>query len=175
VGERETALPSDDVNKIVEMLRQNTGRMDSTILAESIADYYATFRARINSTLQRGETPLPHMPASTVLEHIRKHHQDPEVKQIIMLEELQEIREELLNVVFEKNNKTRNTRGNKVQIDCLEKVIKLELLVQSKDPAKMALYSAGARVNPTVHKQGAVAAATKNLYSYWDRVGGGRQ
>jgi hypothetical protein len=167
VGERDTLLPSDDVDKIVEMLRQNTGRMDSSALAEMIADYYAGFRAKINSSLQRGERALPPMSAATVLQHIRCHHQDPEVKQIVMLEELQEIREHLMSIMFERNKKTRHTRVNKVHLDALEKIIKTELMVQSKDPSKMALYSAGARINPTIHKQGPVAAATKNLYSYW--------
>lgn len=170
IGEKNTVLPSDDVNKIVEMLRQNTGRMDTVTLATMIADYYSDFRRKINRQLRDGETPLPIMSASTVVDHIRKHHQDPEVKQIVMLEELQELREAILNVVMEKNNKKKYKRANKVQVDCLEKIIKLELLVQSKDPSKMALYSAGSRLNPTAHKQGAVAGNTKNLFSYWDSV-----
>lgn len=172
IGEKNTVLPSDDVNKIVEMLRQNTGRMDMVTLAKMIADYYAGFRRRINNQLMPGEIPLPPMSAATVVEHIRRHHQDPEVKQVVMLEELQELRESILNVVMEKNNKKKFKRANKIQVDCLEKIIKLELLVQSKDPAKMGLYAAGARLNPTAHRQGAVAGNTKNLFSYWDAMGG---
>ncbi len=170
-GERDTTLPCDDVNKIIEMLRQNTGRMDMTILGEMIADHYADFRRKINSQLGRGEKPLPHMSASTVVEHIRRHHQDPEVKQIVMLEELQEIREELIDICFERSNKDKKRkRGNKIQIDNLDKIIKLELLVQARDPAKMAMYSAGARVNPAIHKQGAVSSSTKNLMDFWRNV-----
>ena len=167
VGEKDTIIPSDDVNKIVEMLRKNTGRMDTVTLAEMIADYYADFRRKINGSLRRGETPLPYMSAATVVEHIRKHHQDPEVKQIVILEELQELRESILGVVMEKGNKRGHKRANKMQVDCLEKVIKMELMVQKQDPAKMALYSAGSRLDPTSHKQGPVVGATKNLFSYW--------
>jgi len=170
VGEKETVIPSDDVNKIVEMLRKNTGRMDTVTLAEMIADYYAEFRRKVNRSLRRGENPLPYMSAATVVEHIRKHHQDPEVKQIVMLEELQELRECILGVVMEKGNKRGHKRANKVQVDALEKVIKMELMVQKQDPAKMALYSAGSRLDPTAHKQGPVAGATKNLFSYWGNV-----
>lgn len=89
VGERDATIPGDDVQKIVEMLRQNTGRMDSSVLAQQIADFYAILRARVNRQLVAGETPLPPMNAATVLEHIRRHHQDVEVKQIVILEELQ--------------------------------------------------------------------------------------
>jgi hypothetical protein len=172
IGERDTTLPSDDVNKIVEMLRKNTGRMDTVTLAEMIADYYAVFRQKINSSLRQGEKPLPPMCAATVVEHIRKHHQDPEVKQIVMLEELQELRETIMGVVMEKSNLKKHKRANKIQIDCLEKIIKLELVVQGKDPSKMALYAAGARLDPTIHTQGAVAGSTKRLFSYWGAVAG---
>lgn len=111
------------------------------------------------------------MTAATVAEHVRRHQQDPEVKQIVMLEELQEIREALVALVFEKNNKTGQKRGNKTQIDNLDKIIKLELTVQARDPAKMALYSAGARVDQSIRDQGPVAASTKNLIDMWRRVG----
>jgi hypothetical protein len=170
-GERNTTLPSDDVDTMVEMMRQNTGRMDTGVLAEMIAEYYADFRRKINGQLNRGEMPLAPMSAATVAEHIRRHHQDPEVKQIVILEELQEIREELMDVIFEKNSKTKYKRGNKVQIDNLDKIIKLELLVQGRDASKMAGYSAGARVNPTIHKQGPVATTTKSLLDFWRRGG----
>lgn len=167
VGERDTTLPADDVTKIVEMLRQNTGRMNSIALAQQVAQHYAVLRQRVNRQLQRGEVPLPDMPPATVLEHIRRHQQDMEVKQIVMLEELQEIRETLLDSVIEQHPKTKRVRGNMGQLSALERVIKLELLVHSKDPSKMAMYSAGSRVNPAIHKQGIVATNTKTLYSYW--------
>ncbi len=171
-GERDTTLPRDDVAAMVEMLRKNTGRMDTGILAEMVAEYYADFRRKVNSQLTRGERPLAPMTAATVAEHLRRHHQDPEVKQIIILEELQEIREELIDIVFEKNSKTKHKRGNKVQIDNLDKIIKLELLVQGRDASKMAGYAAGARMDPGIHKQGPVASGGKNLFDYWRRTGG---
>lgn len=51
IGERDTALPRADVNKMVEMLRKNLGRMDMSVMCEMIADYYADFRRKINSQL----------------------------------------------------------------------------------------------------------------------------
>ena len=140
-GERNTALPNEDVQKIVEMLRQYTGQMDSVSLANMIADYYEEFRSRINSNLLPGEDPLPYMSAATVLEHMRKHTADPELKQVIMLEELQEVREELLKVLFEEHNKKKTRRINKTNLDAYEKVIKLELVVQQKDVSKMAFFA----------------------------------
>jgi len=167
IGERDTMLPSDDVTKIVEMLRLNTGRMDPAVLANQIAEFYAKLRARVNHQLQPGEVPLPHMNAATVLEHIRSHHQDPEVKIVTMLESLQELRETLMDTVLEQNKKTKHIRGNLSQISALERVIKLELLVQGKDPSKMFGFSGGARVAPQAHKQGAVNHNTKTLYDLW--------
>jgi hypothetical protein len=167
VGERDTVLPSDDVAKIVEMLRENCGKMDPAALATQVADYYAKLRARVNRQLQAGETPLPHMNAATVLEHIRSHQQDAEVKQLTMLAELQELRETLMDSVLEENKRTKHVRGNLSQISALERIIKLELLVHSKDASKMACYSAGARVNPSAHKQGAAHVNTKTIYDYW--------
>lgn len=167
VGEKNTTVPDTDVQKLVEMLRENTGRMDSSILAEMVSEHYNNFRRTINARLRPGEKPLPYMSPGTVLEHIRCHHQDPEVKIIVILEELQELREELVKGVLEKHKRTKHRRGNKTQIDCLERVIKLELTVQSKDPAKMFGYSAGARINSEIHKQGAIAVSSKNLFSYW--------
>jgi hypothetical protein len=167
VGERDTTLPSDDVTKMVEMIRQNLGRMLIAELAVMVADYYATFRQRINSTLARGERPLPNMTAATVAEHIRQHQSDPQAKQAVMLEELQEMRQELLKICLEKHNKHGTKRANNVNVSALDKIVKLELLVQSKDPSKMAFYSAGALVNPTAAAQGPAAVSSKTLFSYW--------
>jgi hypothetical protein len=98
---------------------------------------------------------------------MRLHQQDAEVKQIVMLESLQELRETLMDTVLEKNKRTKHVRGNLSQISALERVIKMELLVQSKDASKMFGYSGRARVNPAGHKQGAVSSTTKTLYDMW--------
>lgn len=169
VGERDTTVASDDVQKIVEMLRQNTGRMDNTVLAQQVADYYAQLRARVNHQRRADEAELPYMGAATVLEHLRLHQQDVEVKQLIMMQDLQELRETLMGTVLEQNVQTRAVRGNLSQIAALEKVIKLEWLVHSKQPEKMAMYSAGSRLNPATHKQGPVNMNSKTLFDYWNK------
>lgn len=171
VGEKETTLPSDDVQHIVDMIRMNVGRMQTSVLAEQVAEYYAIFRERINRTLARGERPLPPMSAATVIAHLRTHTLDPELKQLQTLEALQELREELIMVAMEKNNKTKQKRGNKMTIDNLDKIIKLELVLGAKDPSKMAYYSAGAVVNPAVQSQGVAARNTKTLFNYWGNAG----
>lgn len=170
IGERNTTLGSEEVNVMVEMIRRNTGRMESAILAEMVADYYEGFRTRINSRLEHGEPSLPRMTAPTVLEHIRRHHQDPEVKKLVQLEELQEMREELLDVVLERSKRTKRVRANKTQVDCLEKIIKLEWLVQAKDPAKMVGHEPGARLQSGVGEAGSVVAIQgKTIVDYWRR------
>jgi len=167
VGERDATIPSDDLQKIVEMLRQNIGRMDSTVLAQQVAEFYIKLRNRVNRQLLDGETPLPPMNAATVLEHIRKHQQDFEVKQVVLLEELQEIRETIMDSVLEQNPRTRNIRGNLSQLAALEKVLKMELLVHSKKPENQAFYCPGARLDPSVRSKGPVSSTTKSLYHYW--------
>lgn len=168
VGERSTIQVADEVNVIVEMLRQNIGRMESAILAEQVAIYYARYRARVNGNLQPGEAPLPVMNERTVLEHIRKHNQDPEVKKLVILEELQEMRESLIDGVLERNKRTKRIRGDKTQIDCLEKIIKLEWQVQAKDPSKMSVYTPGARVASGAGEAGSVVSTHgKTLYDFW--------
>lgn len=168
VGERNTIQVAEEVNVIVEMLRQNIGRMESALLAEQVAAYYGRYQARVNSHLQPGEAPLPPMTERTVLEHIRKHNQDPEVKKLVILEELQEMRESLIDGVLERNKRTKRIRGDKTQIDCLEKIIKLEWQVQTKDPSKMSQYVPGARVASGAGEAGSVVATHgKTLYDYW--------
>lgn len=168
VGERNTVQVAEEVNVIVEMIRQNFGRMETAILAEQVATYYARYRARVNANLQPGEVPLPPMGERTVLEHIRKHNQDPEVKKLVILEELQEVRESLIDVVLERSKKTKRIRGDKTQIDCLEKIIKLEWQVQAKDPSKMSQYVPGARVASGAGEAGSVVATHgKTLYDYF--------
>lgn len=171
VGERNAApVGIEEVHVMLEMIRRNTGNMESAVLAEMVADYYEKFRQRVNARLEPGETALPRMTAPTVLEHIRRHHQDPEVKKLVQLEELQEMREELLDVVLERSKRTKRVRANKTQVDCLEKIIKLEWMVQGKNLENMIRHEPGARVQSGAGEPGSVmAVGGKNLLDYWRR------
>jgi len=166
-GERDTLLPYDDLNKMIEMIRQNMGRMDWGAMAAMVSRHYDGFRRRINAHLEPGEQKLPKLSPATILDHIRTHHHDPQVKQIVMLDELQEARQCTLRSLFERSTRTKKTRINKTQMDALEKIVKLELTVQRSDPSKMMLFAADARVNSAIHKQGPIAAHNKSLINYW--------
>ncbi len=167
VGERDTLLPSEEVMALVEMLRNNITNMDWTALAVMVAEHYERFRERMNRHLRVGERALPPMNAATVLHHIRTHIPDPEVKQLVILAELQEVRQCILQSVLERStlNKKR-TRVNKGQIDALDKIIKMEMQTQARDPSKMIGYSAGARVEPSARRQGVAALSNKRLINY---------
>ena len=131
VDEKLTTVPREDVNKIVEMLRQNIEIMEDSELAFQIAREYVTLRQRINSELRIGEKQLPVLSESTILHHIRRHTQDPEVKLGVIKSELQETRETIMDEgLFEKSTRTGKKRPNKQAIDSLEKIIKLEIKVQ---------------------------------------------
>lgn len=171
VGEKLTVVPRKDVHAIVEMLRQNIENMDDAELAHQICTAYALLRRRINSDLRPGEKELPSMTEATVLHHIRRHTQDPEVKLSVMKSELQEARETILDEgMFEKSSRTGQKRPSKLAIDALDKIIKLEILIGKQDAAKWSGYAAGARYDPGTHAQGPAAVATKNLYDYWRSV-----
>lgn len=168
VGEKLTVIPRQDVHKIVEMLRQNVGIMDDSELAFQIARAYNDLRIKINGSLRPGEQALPHMSEATVLHHMRRHTQDPEVKLEMIQAELQETRETIIDQgLFEKSSRTNRKRPSKLAIDCLEKIIKLEMLTAKQDASKMRGYSAGARYDPNTHAQGPVSMSTKNLFNYW--------
>jgi hypothetical protein len=172
---KETQVPQDDVERMIQMIREYTGKMNREDLSEIVSEFYEKkIRARVNADLRRGEKPLPPMPPLLVSEHIELHHQDPEVKMVVMLETLQEARAELKKMLFQKHKRRRLKRGDKIQFDNLKTVIKLELEVQSKDPAKMWGYSAGARIDSNAHKQGPVATHTKNMFNYFRQQKRGR-
>lgn len=150
VGERNEALvQADDVNRLIDLLTENIGRMDNVTLAQMVSEYYEErVRGPINRELRPGERPLPPMPPERVLAHIRLDQQDPRVKQVVQLEALQEIREEILqNNMMERSSRTGKKRVNKHQLECLEKVIKLEWFVQHQDVTKASFYASNKHID----------------------------
>lgn len=168
-GEKETTLPSDDITRLIEMARQSIGRVDLVTLAEGMATYYAKMRRRINADLHYGEKPLPKWGAAQILEHIRMHHNDPLVQQVVNLNEIQEMRNEVIDHCFEKSNKTGRVRPNKHNIECYERLTKLQWHVQKLDTTKMAFSSHGARINPEILSQGLISHQTKRLHDNWKK------
>ena len=169
-GEKNAAaIPYEDIMQIIDMARKSIGRVDLITLARAMAKRYAVLRREINSNLRPGEDPLPPWYASTILEHIRFHNQDPEIQQVVVLAEIQELRDISLNACTEKNE-NGTIRVNKDQVMAYERLTKLQFFIQSKDPTKMAFYSGGAHVDPKTNKQGLMAVSGKNLVSYWESV-----
>lgn len=125
--EQKTTIPSDDIHRLFEMSRQSFGRTNLISLSKAMAKYYKTMRKRINRDLQPGEEKLKPWTAAMILEHLRFHHQDPFVWQLVVGSELTEIRNEVTSHVIEVSNKTGRTRLNKTAIDALDKLIKLEV------------------------------------------------
>lgn len=166
---KKTTIPQDDIDYLRKIARDCFGRIKLAILAKGMSDFYERrIRARINANLQQGEDPLPPWPPANVAQHLRSHHQDPVVKLIVLLEETEEIREDLLGRCFEESTKhPGKDRVNSKIINDYDKIVKLQLHIQSKDPTKMAFYSAGARVNPESLTQGILSTKTKKLHDYF--------
>lgn len=168
IGERDkTAIPFEEFNQIIEMQRKSVAKVDMITLAIAMARKYKKLRNRINGNLLEGEMPLPPWKASTILEHIRFHNQDPELQQVIVLSEIQEARKVAFHALMEKNKRTGKKRVNKDQAAVYERMVKLQFFVQSKDATKMAFYSSGAFVEPKTLNEGAFASQGKKLVSFW--------
>jgi hypothetical protein len=167
-NENDAVLPSDEIRHLIEMSRQSIGRVDMLTLAEAMADYFEEhIRKPCNRRLRPNEKPLRPWPASQILEHIRHHNQDPLVQQVVLLAEIQELRTDLLERCFEVSNKTGNVRANKHNVDCYEKMVKLQLHVQKQDASKMAFYHGGTHINPEILNQGVLSTHTKNVHTFW--------
>ena len=171
VGERNTAsIPYEDIMSIINIARQSLARTDLATMAIHMAQKYAKLRSEINRNLMPGEDPLPEWKASTILDHIRHHNQDPEVQQVVCIAEVQELREHALNACLERDEMSGNIRANKDQVACYERLTKLQFQLQRMDATKMAFYSGGAHLDPKTTKQGVFAMSGKNLRSYWAGV-----
>lgn len=168
IGEqRGAAIPQGDLRKLIEMSRQSIGRTDLIVLCEAMGEFYDRFRRKVNASLLPNEKKLPKWPPVMILDHIRYHNQDPEVQQVLLLAETQELRGRAFEACLEESTTTGKVRCNKDQVAVFEKLCKLQLYVQSKDASKMAFYSAGARLDPRVSNQGLISTNTKNLIDYW--------
>ncbi len=166
-GERDTSVPFEQLNILIDMARQSMGRTDMVVLAEHMATYYEEeVRHRINRSLLPGERMLGPWPASQILEHLRHHNQDPQVQQVVLLAEMQEMRALLLDCCFERSVKTKAIRPNKHNIDCYDKIVKLQLLTHKQDAAKMAFYSANARIKDEMLSE-LISTQTKRVHKQW--------
>lgn len=163
LGDDDALLPSEELKRLKEMARQTIGRIDLITLAEAMHDYY---ERNVRQPIQRQGHVLPQWPASQILEHIRHHNQDPLVQQVVLLAETQELRTELLDRCFEVSSKTGKTRPNKHNIECYEKIVKLQLHIQKQDATKMAFYQGNSNVNPDI-LPGLLSTHTKRVHTYW--------
>lgn len=162
-----TTIPEDDVEYLRKMARDCFGRMTTATLANGMSNFYEDkIRARINRNLQPGENPLPPWSPAQVLEHLRYHHQDPVVKMIVLLEEVEELRTELYDQCLEESSRNKRIRANSRIINDYDKVVKLQLHIQSKDPTKLAFFAPGARINPDSTNQGVFSLRGKKLHTY---------
>lgn len=167
-GEKDTTIPLDALEKLIEMARQSIGRIDMICLAQGMEDFYEkNIRQKINAYLLPGQRPLPEWKAAQILDHIRNHNQDPLVQQVVVLAETQELRSALFDCCFEVSSKTGKVRPNKHAIESYDRIVKLQLHIQKQDASKMAFTSAGARINPEILSQGLMSTHTKNLHNYW--------
>lgn len=171
MGEREqTAIPYKDLMDLIEMGRKAMGRCHPVTLAKEMARRYRVLRREINKQVMPGERPLPEWKASTILEHIRSHNQDPETQMWVTLCEIKELKEAALEGAVEYNKGTKRKRVNDKQVSAYEKLVKLEMFVYNKKPQDMWGYSAGGHLDPKSMNQGMLALSGKPVVSLWQNA-----
>jgi hypothetical protein len=170
-GDADTALESADVERLRAMARTYYGCSNRVMLAERMAEYYASFRQRVNNYLLPGERALPEWSAAQILDHLEGigHHNDPVVALGDAITETREIRRRLKKHLFERSNATGHERPNKVGFDCFEKMSKLLVHLMKQDPTKMAFHDRAAGVNATASNmsQGLMSSHTKQVVDLW--------
>lgn len=175
-GEKETCVPRESINCLLKMAREAFGRIDLITLAKGMAEYYEEeIRRKVNARLDPGARPLPFWGKAQILEHLRHHHQDPLVQQVVLLAEIQELRTNMLDCCIEVSSKRdrqsgkKRKRPNKTAVDAYEKLVKLQLHVQKQDATKMSFYNGGAKLNPEVVNQGFLSMEGKKLKTIWKK------
>jgi hypothetical protein len=170
-GDADTALESADVERLRAMARTYYGCSNRVMLAERMAEYYASFRQRVNNYLLPGERALPEWSAAQILDHLEGigHHNDPVIALGDAITETREIRRRLKKHLFERSNMTGHERPNKVGFDCFEKMSKLLVHLMKQDPTKMAFHDKAAGVNAAASNmsQGLLSMHTKQLVDLW--------
>jgi hypothetical protein len=161
-----TMLPSEELKTLKEMVRQSLGRIKLRVLAEGMHRYFEeAIRQPINNNLRHGERPLPEWPVAQIIDHIRNGNDDPLVQQLVLLDEVKELRQELLPYCMEESSRTGDVRPNKHNIECYERVVKLQLHIQKQDASKMAFAQGSANVNPEI-LSGLLSTHTKRVHAY---------
>jgi len=170
--ENYTSVGQGDLTKLRNMIRRSYGRCDLVTLCKGMERFYENnIRQKYNARLLPGDEPLPEWPAALIMDHYRFHTQDPELQQIVLLAEIQELRGALFNSCLRKSSKTGKVTGDKDQIACYERLCKLQTHIQKQDATKQAFFSGGEMVDPQSMKQGVIAYSTKNLHDYWNAGG----
>ncbi len=169
VGERNTAIKSQKVERLVQFLRKNLGRMQQRYLAKQLFRLYEDLRVEKNANLRHGEAPLPKMSPALILQHLRLHHHDPQVKITFGLDQCQEIREFAFERIFERGTRSGTVRVNREMLNTYERAWKLELQLQRVDPQKMLFFSADGMMDASTMKTGAIGTSNKDLRDFWKK------
>jgi hypothetical protein len=168
LGEKDVAsIPYEELQSLVIMIRKSYGRTDLTSLVEGVYKKYKKIRRKINENLNSGVRGLPIWRKATIMDHFRFHNHDPEMQMLVVLSEIQELRTVAANACVLESSKTKRQKIDDKQLRCYLELVKAGLQVQSKDPSKLAFYSAGAHIDPSVIKQGPISWKGKNMTAYW--------
>lgn len=159
----------EEVIKLREFIRKNTGRKNPIDVCQFIADQYDILRADINNNLKPGKRPWPEQTAADFLHCLRFHNNDPELQKWLTFEELKEVGQTALHASIVKNVDTGELQTDEKQFKVYLETIKAREMLYKTDPTKQLYYSGGKYIDPDVLSEGAIHYSGKNIHSYFKR------
>ena len=164
MGERDTgAMNQEDLVELMDMVVKSIGQTDEVTLVKEVARRYRGIRDKTNRSLLPGERPLPDWSPSTILDHFRWHHCDPEFHLWLGLKDVREAKAVALEAMVVCNTPTKRRRIDKDQVRAYTDLVKLEWQLAKIDPSKCTFYSAGKRLDVEGISKGPMALSFKPM------------
>lgn len=164
MGERDCgAVHQEDLVALMDMMVKSIGQTDEITLVKEVARKYAEIKNKTNRNLLPGERPLPDWSASTILDHFRNHHCDPEFHLWLTMKNVREAKSVALDAMVVCNTRTKRRKIDRDQVRAYTELVKLEWQLAKIDPSKCTFFSAGKRLDVEGMSKGPMALSFKPM------------
>jgi hypothetical protein len=164
--ERSGYIQSEEIQKMLNMIRVSITKISPTVLCKYIARKYLEIQYEVNRNLLDGQEPLPDWPAASVLDHLRNHVNDPALEYWFRACELNELTQIALHASVVIDPSTGNKSIDVHQGKMYMEFIKLKEALAKSDLTKKNYYSDGAYVDTSSASTGPIATSGKKLIAY---------
>lgn len=168
VGEANSpALQHEELKHIFDIWKEGIGRTCTIALSLEISELFNAFRAKVNSSRQRGTDLLPEWKPATILEHFKDHNTDPQMQRWIQVDRLQKIQ----RLIEKESMVLVNRRTGKRRIDKEQWNIHKEAGIQwqrlmKQDVSKMAFYDDESHMK---EPKGVIHMGKKRIYQFFKK------